>query len=550
MTPQEIERRQRVMRRSQSLGHCVCDPHQPCPCTQFKQEGICHCAGERPKVAAGPVRLTEHVRNAGCASKISKSVLKEVLAGLPEIDDPRVVVGASAGDDAGVMLLGGDGAKARATILTVDVFCPSVDDPYTFGQIAAANSLSDIYAMGGTPDVALSVIGFPVHTLPLEAMREILRGGLDKMKEAGVPVVGGHSINDEEVKCGFAVVGSSPAEAFVRNAGAQVGDVLVLTKPLGSGIVAFAQQIGRASEAMMAQVAASMASLNKLAGQLMVKHSANAATDVTGFSLLGHLVEIVRNSQVEVSLEFDAIPLFDQVAELAAADVLPGAVERNRESVDARLLDLLGLTPAEQSILFGPETSGGMLVCLPAEEAEAFIAALHAGGVAVAAKIGQVTASCAGGRIVVGRRNGTVVTPAVVAPANAASSCCAMPEPLASKECCCGGASVAAAATPAPVAVSQSVVPSRNGLPTPAAADAFKAYMAAVNAPGALGVRQKKLIAVALSVMSKCEPCVMINARAARDAGASDQEISEAAALGIAFGGAPVAMFYNSLREK
>ena len=207
------------MQRSIALGHCICDPRKPCPCEVFKQQGYCHCAGEHPKAAEGPVSLTEHVRNAGCASKISKDVLKEVLSGLPEIDDPRVVVGASAGDDAGVMMISLD----TATILTVDVFCPSVDDPYTFGQIAAANSLSDIYAMGGEPQVALSIIGFPVHTLPTSAMREILRGGLDKMKEAGVPVIGGHSINDEEVKCGFAVVGTSPKDAYIRNAGAKAG---------------------------------------------------------------------------------------------------------------------------------------------------------------------------------------------------------------------------------------------------------------------------------------------------------------------------------------
>jgi selenide, water dikinase len=374
VTAQELDRRKRVMQRSQKLGHCICDPHRPCPCDQFKQETVCHCAGERPKPVQGPVRLTEHVRNAGCASKISKSVLHEVLAGLPEIDDPRVIVGASAGDDAGVMMLGGD----HATILTVDVFCPSVDDPYTFGQIAAANSLSDIYAMGGKPDVALSVIGFPVHTLPLSVMRDILRGGLDKMKEAGVPVIGGHSINDEEVKCGFAVVGSSPAQAFVRNAGAQVGDVLVLTKPLGSGIVAFAHQIGRAPQGAMSQVAASMASLNKLAGELMVKRGAHAATDVTGFSLLGHLVEIVRNSQVEVSLDFDVIPLFDGVASLAAADVLPGAVERtvNRSIRSCSTFprcrrrssrSCLALKPpaACLSVSRRPMQSSSSLICMP-----------------------------------------------------------------------------------------------------------------------------------------------------------------------------------------
>lgn len=550
MTSQEVEKRKRVMQRSQVLGHCICNPHQPCPCDQFRQEAICHCAGERPRVTQGPVRLTEHVRNAGCASKISKSVLKEVLAGLPEIDDPRVIVGASAGDDAGVILLG-DG---RASILTVDVFCPSVDDPYTFGQIAAANSLSDIYAMGGRPDVALSVIGFPVHSLPASAMREILRGGLEKMKEAGVPVIGGHSINDEEVKCGFAVVGSSPAEAFIRNAGAQVGDVLVLTKPLGGGIVAFAHQIGRAPEGAMDEVARSMASLNRLAGELMVKYGAHAATDVTGFGLLGHLVEIVRNSQVEVQLEFGRMPLFAGVEELVAQEVVPGGVERNRESIDPGLLELSDLTPAQQAILFGPETSGGMLVCLSAGDAKQFVAELHAKGIEVAREIGRVVATCPAGRI---RASGGVSHGAVTAAvssgvavlASGHAEGCGAADSIAGAGCACGGV----AGDVGDVPLVKAGVPetaSGHGLPAAAGGDAFKAYMSAVNAPGALGTKQKKLIALALSVMSKCEPCVMINARAAREAGASEMEIAESAALGIAFGGASVAMFYNALRMK
>ena len=541
MTLEQIEKRRRVMQRSIALGHCICDPREPCPCPVFKEEGYCHCAGERPRAADGPVKLTEHVRNAGCASKISKGMLQEVLAGLPEMDDPRVVVGASAGDDAAVVML----SKDTATILTVDVFCPAVDDPYTFGQIAAANSVSDIYAMGGTPQAALSIIGFPVHSLPLSAMREILRGGVDKMKEAGVPVVGGHSINDEEVKCGFAVIGTSPHDEYVRNAGACIGDVMVLTKPLGGGIIAFAHQVGRASAGEMDCVARAMATLNRDAGRLMVEHGAHAATDVTGFSLMGHLCEIVRNSGIEVTIDFDAVPVFAGAMELAEQEVIPGAVERNRESVEARMTDLQ-LSPAQEAILYGPETSGGMLVFLAPQDAEAFVRSMALAG-QKAWTIGQVTSENAAGRICARTAGG-------------GSNAMKKPQENGEQAMCCTDAAAPAGAgegTPCcaegqvqPDAVEQRGPGSANLLPAPACGEAFKAYVSAVSAAGAIDLKNKKLMALSLSIMGKCEPCVKINAKAARDAGATEAQIAEAAAMAIAFGGSTVAMFYTTLRGK
>lgn len=511
------------MRRSMALGHCICDPHQPCPCDVFKDEGYCQCAGEPPPPTDGPVRLTQHVRNAGCASKISKEVLRLALADLPVIDDPRVLVGASAGDDAGVILLG----KDSATILTVDVFSACVDDPYTFGQIAAANSLSDIYAMGGTPQVALSVIGFPVDKLPVEAMRQILLGGVEKMTEAGICVIGGHSINDADVKCGFAVVGTCPPDGWVRNSGAAPGDVIVLTKPLGTGIICFAHQVGLASDPASRAAADSMAALNQAAGRLMTLHGARAATDVTGFGLLGHMIEIVRNSDVEITVDFDGIPLLDGVAELARQDVLPGAVERNRQSLDAAALDLSGLADAQQAILLGPETSGGLLVFLSPDCAQQYLQALHADGVGGAAIIGRVSGPCPGGRIAAHSRRASQFGPLPLPVAEPASCCADPPQP------------------PTAQPHGHSDAP-----PPAAAADALKNYLTAVNSPGALGTKHKKLIALALSIISKCAPCVTINTNAARQAGASEDEIAEAAALGIAFGGAPVAMFYNTVRNE
>ncbi|MHC4535840.1 MAG: selenide, water dikinase SelD, partial [Planctomycetota bacterium] len=320
-----MERRKRVMQRSIKLGHCICDPKKPCPCDIFKEKDICLCAGERLESPTGPIELTKLVEKAGCASKIDQAFLKQVLKDLPAVDDPRVLVGVPAGDDAGIYDIG-DG---KAMVQTVDVFTPSVDDPYMFGQVAAANSVSDIYAMGGTPMTAVSVLGFPVRKAPDKAMNEILSGGIDKMNEAGTAIIGGHSINDSEIKAGFAVTGFIDKDKIVTNANAQKGDVLVLTKPLGTGIVAFASQIGR--------------TLNKIASQLMVKFGAHACTDVTGFSLCGHLSEMALSSGVDVEVIWDNIPLFPGVLEYAAAGILPGAIERNKESCSKSIVPVESL---------------------------------------------------------------------------------------------------------------------------------------------------------------------------------------------------------------
>ena len=247
----DLEKRKRIMQRSIRLGHCICDAAKPCPCDLFKEKDICLCAGERLEVPSGPVALTQLVEKAGCASKIDQAFLKAALSDLPTLEDPRVLVGMPAGDDAGVYALD----DATALVQTVDVFTPSVDDPYQFGQVAAANSLSDVYAKGGRPLTALSIVGFPVRKLADSVLREILRGGIDKMAEAGVPVIGGHSIDDDQIKAGFAVTGLIDKNRVTTNAGARAGDVLILTKPLGTGIVAFAKQIGRAREESLAAAA-------------------------------------------------------------------------------------------------------------------------------------------------------------------------------------------------------------------------------------------------------------------------------------------------------
>ena len=387
-----MERRKRVMKRSIRLGHCICDHRIPCPCDVFKEKNICSCAGERPEAPAGPVQLTKLVEKAGCASKIDQAFLKQVLKGLPAVDDPRVLVGVPAGDDAGVYDMG-DGT---ALVQTVDVFTPSVDDPYAFGQVAAANSVSDIYAMGGTPITAVSVLGFPVRKIPDKAMNDILSGGIDKMNEAGVAIIGGHSINDSEIKAGFCVNGTIDKDKIVTNAGARPGDVLILTKPLGTGIVAFAAQIGRARTESVEATALSMTTLNKEASQLMVKFGAHACTDVTGFSLCGHLSEMALSSGVDVEVIWDDIPLFPGVLEYAAAGILPGAIERNKESCGERIVADEALPQEMVDICYDAQTSGGLLIAIKKSDVDAFLKALHDASVTAATVIGKVTAKGSG----------------------------------------------------------------------------------------------------------------------------------------------------------
>ena len=400
-----IERRKRVMRRSIKLGRCVCDPKKPCPCDLFKEKNICLCAGERLESPTGPVQLTKMIEKAGCASKIDQAFLKEVLGSLPMPEDANVLVGVPAGDDAGIYEMG-DG---RCLVQTVDVFTPTVDDPYTFGQIAAANSVSDVYAMGGTPLTALSIIGFPVRKIPDKALSDILRGGIDKMKEAGVSIIGGHSINDAEIKAGFAVTGVIDKNKIITNDAAQVGDALILTKPLGTGIISFASQIGKASQASIKAAVSSMTTLNKAAAELMVEFGAHAATDVTGFSLMGHLSEMAIRSGVDVEILWDALPWLEGALDYAVGSILPGAIERNKESCGHLVVAGKNVCETMLDVCFDPQTSGGLLIAIEAAKAKAMLARLHKSGLADAACIGQVKSrGC--GKITV-KTNGTKPLP-------------------------------------------------------------------------------------------------------------------------------------------
>ncbi len=382
------EKRKRVMARSIKLGHCVCDPRKPCPCPLFKDKNVCTCAGERlpaQKIGA-KTRLTDYVRNAGCAGKIGQSDLQKILKLLPVVKDPRILVGISTADDAGVFRL----APGLTVVQTVDVFTPVVDNPYLFGRIAACNSLSDVYAMGAIPVTALSVIGFPVESLPPKIMAEILRGGMDTLQEAGVVLLGGHSINDEEAKFGFAVTGIVDEAALVTNAGARPGDMLILTKPLGTGIISLAERIGKASRRSVKTAQSAMSSLNKAASQIMVAHNATACTDVTGFGLIGHLARIVIESKVTAEIWFANLPLLPNVMDYVAQDIFSGANERNAEYSAGRTQFGRGVTEKMKAVLFDAQTSGGLLVTVPAKSANVFIRDLRNAGVKDAQIVGVI----------------------------------------------------------------------------------------------------------------------------------------------------------------
>lgn len=388
----DLKKRKDIMQRSIKLGHCICNPKLSCPCEVFKEKNVCLCAGERLEDMPEQVELTKFVENAGCASKINQNDLKIVLNGLPEISDPRVLVSADTCDDAGVFKIN----EEYALVQSVDVFAPSVDDPYTFGQIAAANSLSDIYAMGGKPLTALSIIGFPIETMSHKVMNQMLMGGIVKMKEAGVVVIGGHSIKDNEVKFGFAVTGEINPKELITNDRAKPGDVLVLTKPLGTGIIGFASQIGRASKSALKAISQSMAELNKISSEVMRKMRVTTATDVTGFGLLGHLSEMAVQSGITAEIYAGKVPVFDGVLECVQQGIISGAVDRNKEFATQYVKAGKGVSKEMTEVLYDPQTSGGLLISIREDKSEKLIALLKKRGVAHAVAIGKVVAKSDG----------------------------------------------------------------------------------------------------------------------------------------------------------
>jgi selenide,water dikinase len=339
-----------------------------------------------------PIRLTQFAKRAGCAAKQPPGYLLSLLGSLPPITDPNVLVGSATADDAAVYKLSDD----LALVFTTDFFTPIVDRPYDFGAVAAANALSDVYAMGGTPLTALSIVGFPDTALPPQVLAEILKGAVDKTAEAGVSIAGGHTIKSEEPIFGLAVVGKVAPNRVLSNAGARAGDVLILTKPLGLGIITTAAKNGEDKLGAIETAIRVMTTLNRVAAEEFVRAGAHALTDITGFGLLGHLRNVVTASNVSAHIDFNRVPVLPAAVEYVNAGIYPGGTNANHKFLVDWVTYDGNVTKEEQLLLCDAQTSGGLLAAVPADRAEAVISSLRTRGVVNAAVIGRIKATNAG----------------------------------------------------------------------------------------------------------------------------------------------------------
>jgi len=308
------------------------------------------------------------------------------LCGLELVHDPNIIVGMESGDDAGVYRL----SDELAVIQTVDFITPIVDDPFTFGQIAAANSLSDVYAMGGRPVTAMNVVCFPVGSQDISVLQDILRGGLDKLREAGVALLGGHSVEDQELKYGLSVTGVVHPSKVIAKDTAQVGDRLILTKPIGTGIVTTALKGGEADESIVGPVVRSMVELNKKAAELMVETGVSACTDVTGFGLLGHARGMASKDRCGIEMHLGKIPVFPSVKEYVEMGLVPGGTRRNLEFHRNAIEKNSNINDEALDILFDAQTSGGLLISVPSDRCDTLLQNLHKNGIEAAAVIGKI----------------------------------------------------------------------------------------------------------------------------------------------------------------
>ena len=324
------------------------------------------------------IKLTSLSTKGGCGCKIGPADLMQVIRALPQAaPNPDLLVGLDTSDDAGVYRLTGE----LALVQTVDFFTPIVDDPYSFGQIAAANAISDIYAMGGTPLTVLNIVAFPISTLDKRVLADILLGAADKVKEAGATLVGGHSIDDKEPKFGMAVTGLVHPAKVRTNAGAKPGDKLILTKPIGVGILTTSIKKDQLSEEEVARVTAVMATLNKTAAEVMGGYEVNACTDVTGFGLMGHALEMAKGSGVGLRIAKERVPVLPRVRELAENGFVPGGTKNNFAHVQPSVTFAGELDQIDQWILCDAVTSGGLLIAVPSDQAEAMLDDLLKAGV-------------------------------------------------------------------------------------------------------------------------------------------------------------------------
>ncbi len=332
-------------------------------------------------------RLTSLSHGGGCGCKIAPGVLSEILKNSSNLPiPPQLLVGIETADDAAVYQLNDE----QALIATTDFFMPIVDDPYDFGRIAATNAISDVYAMGGTPIMALGLVGMPINVLPLETIGAILRGGQDVCRDAGIPIAGGHTIDSVEPIYGLVVLGLVHPSRVKKNSGAKVGDVLVLGKPLGVGILSAALKKEQLDAEGYAQMIATTTQLNKPGIELARLDAVHALTDVTGFGLAGHGLELARGAKLRMQVQMDQIPLLPGVLDLAAQGIVTGASGRNWDSYGADITLPAGLSAAHKALLSDPQTSGGLLVSCSPESVDEVLACFHRHGFAHAARIGQM----------------------------------------------------------------------------------------------------------------------------------------------------------------
>ncbi len=343
------------------------------------------------------IRLTSLAHGGGCGCKLAPSVLQQLLADQPAAGAyKQLLVGTESADDAAVWQVD----EKTCIIATTDFFMPMVDDPFDFGRIAAANAISDIYAMGGTPIMALAVLGMPVDKIPAEAVREILKGGASICAMAGIPVAGGHSIDCPEPVYGLAVIGTCRPEHLRRNTGARAGDALILTKPIGVGIYSAAIRKGELDPAGYREMIGSTTLLNRIGSELSMDHDVHAITDVTGFGLLGHALEMARGSGVTIEIEADSVPLLTEAVRLAQQGFVTGASHRNWASYGEHVTLPPDWPEWRRHLLTDPQTSGGLLVACEAEKAPAIVRRIEMAGYTSARSLGRVEDGDHGVRVV------------------------------------------------------------------------------------------------------------------------------------------------------
>ncbi len=333
------------------------------------------------------IKLTKFTHGLGCACKLRPQALESVLRDIPIFSSDEILVGVESSDDAAVVLLN----KEQALVQTLDFFTPIVDDPYDFGAIAAANSLSDIYAMGAKPMFGLNIVGFPSNRLPLSVLHQILKGASDKAAEAGIPILGGHTVDDTEPKYGMAVSGMVHPDKIYRNNTAVPGDVLILTKPIGTGILSTSLKRGLLNSEEQVLLTKTMSMLNKYAADVLANFEISSCTDVTGFGLLGHLKEITEGSKVNAELIFKDIPLLPKTEELAAAGIIPGGTKDNLDYVKEKVVFSDQLDQTAKYIVADAQTSGGLLFTINTANANAVMKALHAANLKESSIIGIIT---------------------------------------------------------------------------------------------------------------------------------------------------------------